>query len=181
MRLLIDMDGVIADFEGEFLRQWKLNHPQKEFIPLEDRRGFYVREQYPEKYTEFVQEIYHNPGFYQNLPPIPGAFDALKEIRNSLNNVFLCTSPMLPKYENCVLEKYHWVFDNLGDDWVNNIILTKDKTIVRGDVLIDDMPEVKGSMTPEWDHVIFDQPYNRNIKDRKRLTWSNWKEILEIV
>ena len=33
MRILIDMDGVIADFEGEFLRRWKETHPDKEFIP----------------------------------------------------------------------------------------------------------------------------------------------------
>ncbi|MBK8981114.1 MAG: 5'-3'-deoxyribonucleotidase [Ignavibacteria bacterium] len=180
MRLLIDMDGVIADFEGDFLRRWKETHPEKTHIPLEERKGFYVREQYPDEFSDFVQEIYHSPGFYQNLPPMPGAIEALKEIKNSLNHVFLCTSPMLPKYENCVLEKFHWVYEHLGTDWVNNIILTRDKTVVKGDVLIDDKPDIKGSCIPEWEHVIYDQPYNRNITGSRRLTWDNWKEVLNI-
>ena len=42
MRILIDMDGVIADFEGDFLRLWKEQHPEKKFIPLEERKGFYI-------------------------------------------------------------------------------------------------------------------------------------------
>lgn len=180
MKLLIDMDGVIADFEGDFLRRWKSEHPDKEHVPLEDRKGFYVSEQYPGEHRDHVQDIYHSPGFYQNLPPIPGALEALREIKNSLNNVFLCTSPMLPKYENCVLEKFHWVYEHLGTDWVNNIVLTRDKTIVKGDVLIDDKPDIKGSAEPEWEHIIYDQPYNRNIKDKRRLTWQNWKEVLNI-
>ncbi|MBL8008276.1 MAG: 5'-3'-deoxyribonucleotidase [Ignavibacteria bacterium] len=180
MRLLIDMDGVIADFEGEFLRRWRNLYPGKKYVPLEERRGFWLREQYPEEYQDLVQEIYHSPGFYQNLPPVSGAIEAVKEISESLNNVFLCTSPMIPKYENCVLEKYHWVYENLGGDWINKIIVTKDKTVVRGDVLIDDMPEITGSMKPEWEHILYDQPYNRNIKNRKRLTWNNWKQILNL-
>lgn len=179
MRILIDMDGVVADFEGDFLRRWKELHPEKKFIPLEERKGFYISDQYPEEYTEDVQKIYHSPGFYQNLKPVDGALNALKEIRKNYEYVFLCSSPMLPKYENCVLEKYHWVFDNLGIDWINNIILTKDKTIVKGDILIDDIPEPKGIEKPEWEHIIFDQPYNRYITNKRRITWDNWRSILE--
>jgi len=174
------MDGVIADFEGDFLKRWKVLHPEKEFIPLEERKGFYVRDQYPEKYKDHVQEIYLSPGFYRNLPPLPGAIKALREIKNILNNVFLCTSPMLPKYENCVLEKFHWVYEHLGSEWVDNIILTRDKTIVKGDILIDDKPVIKGSVEPEWEHIIYDQPYNRNNTTNRRLTWFDWKDVLNL-
>ena len=86
---------------------------------------------------------------------------------------------MLPQYENCVLEKYHWVSEHLGPDWINNIILTRDKTIVRGDILIDDIPEPKGIEKPEWEHVLFDSPYNRHITGKRRMTWDNWRSILE--
>lgn len=178
MRILVDMDGVIADFEGDFLRRWRELYPERKYVPLEERRGFYLREQYPEEYINHVQEIYRGEGFYQNLPPMPGALEALKEIKEIFKNVFLCTSPMLPKYENCVLEKYHWVYKHLGEEWVYNMILTKDKTIIKGDVLIDDMPDIIGSEKPEWEHILYDQPYNRNVNDKRRLTWKNWKEVL---
>lgn len=125
MRILIDMDGVIADFESDFLRRWRELYPLKKFIPLEERVGFYIRDQYPEEYEPFIRDVYHSPGFYRNLPRIKGALDALKEIKQKYEYVFLCTSPMMPKYENCVREKYDWVFDKLGNDWINNIISHK--------------------------------------------------------
>ena len=41
-----------------------------------------------------------------------------------------------------------------------------DKTLVRGDVLIDDKPHVTGSNAPTWQHLLYDAPYNRDIERR---------------
>jgi hypothetical protein len=41
---------------------------------------------------------------------------------------------------------------------VNRVILTHDKTLVRGDVLIDDKPGITGNMIPAWKHLVFDSP-----------------------
>ncbi|XP_059763550.1 5'(3')-deoxyribonucleotidase, mitochondrial isoform X6 [Balaenoptera ricei] len=46
LRVLVDMDGVLADFEGGFLRKFRARFPDQPFIALEDRRGFWVSEQY---------------------------------------------------------------------------------------------------------------------------------------
>lgn len=59
------------------------------------------------------------------------------------------------------------------------LFLTNDKTIVKGDILIDDKPEPIGLEKPEWEHIIFDQPYNRYIKDKRRINCFNWKSIFE--
>lgn len=179
--ILIDMDGVIADFEGEFLKRWKATHPEKEAVEYEDRHGLWLIKQYPEEYHEFVHEIYHAPGFYGNLPPIEGAIETLREMETMTDyNFFICTAPMLPKFENCVLEKYEWVKRYLGDEWIKRMIMTKDKTMVQGDILIDDNPEITGSATPQWEHVVYDHPYNRHSNSTRRLTWGNWKEVLGI-
>jgi hypothetical protein len=30
--------------------------------------------------------------------------------------------------------------------------------------------------TPEWEHVVFDKTYTRQVTDKKRITaWMNWK------
>ena len=69
--------------------------------------------------------------------------------------------------------------DKLGNDWIRNIILTNDKTVVKADILIDDKPVITGVENPEWEHIIFDQPYNRQIKDKRRIDWGNWKSVIE--
>ena len=179
MRILIDMDGVISDFDGEFLKRWRERHPEKFFVPLENRIEFYVKDSYPEELKPLVTDILLEPGFFRNMMPVTGAKQALLEMEQLGNEVFICTSP-LTAYRNCVLEKYEWVENYLGADWVRRIILTKDKTLVKGDCLIDDKPEITGvESSPTWEHIVYDQLYNRHV-NKRRLTWENWKEVLVV-
>lgn len=46
LRVLVDMDGVLADFEGGFLKKYRARYPYDPYISLEDRRGFWVSAQY---------------------------------------------------------------------------------------------------------------------------------------
>lgn len=179
MRILIDMDGVIADFDGEFIKRWRERHPDKFYIPLEERTAFYVKDQYPEELKPLVAEILLEPGFFREMMPMNGAKDALLEMELMGHELFICTSP-LSTYKNCVLEKFEWVDQFLGPEWVKRIVLTKDKTIVKADVIIDDKPEITGvESTPSWEHILYDRPYNRNV-NRKRLAWHNWKDVLAL-
>lgn len=179
MRILIDMDGVLCDFDGEFLKRWRERHPEKFYVPFEQRTTFYVRDSYPEELRPLVTEILLESSFFREMTPMDGAKEALEEMKNMGLEVFICTSP-LTTYKNCVREKYEWVENHLGADWVNRIILTKDKTLIKGDFLIDDKPEIIGlESTPSWEHVIYDRPYNRAV-NKKRLVWANWKEVLDL-
>lgn len=46
LRILVDMDGVLADFEGGFLKKYRARYPSEPYITLDDRRGFWVSAQY---------------------------------------------------------------------------------------------------------------------------------------
>lgn len=180
MRILVDMDGVIADFDGEFLKRWKERYPDKPYVPFEERTTFYVRDSYPEELKPYVAEILLAPTFFRDMMPMDRAIEALFDMDKIGLEVFICTSP-LSTYKNCVLEKYEWVENFLGAKWVNRIILTKDKTLVKGDYLIDDKPHITGvEVAPSWEHIVYDRPYNKNV-NKKRLTWKNWKEVLGLL
>lgn len=176
MIILVDMDGVIANFELGVKEKFCLDHPDKPHIPLEERTTFHVKDQYPEDLQPLVEKIYLSTGFCFSLKPLPGSIESIKRI-STKHDLYICTSP-LSSYDPCILEKYQWVHQNLGKDWVKKIIATRDKTLVRADYLIDDNPEVKGIIQPAWEHLLYDQPYNRHVMGKKRVNWNTLEKIM---
>lgn len=176
--ILVDMDDVLADFEGKFLKEWKKKFPRHPHVPPEKRKTFHIEDDYPNGLEKEIRAIFSAPGFFENLNPIFGGKKALENMQKMGHNVFICTSP-ISKYENCVLEKYRWVEKNLGFEWTRKIIMTKDKTLVFGDILIDDKPEHTGAKKPFWTHVLFEKSYNQHVDSKLRINWNNWEKILE--
>jgi 5'-nucleotidase len=185
--LLIDMDGVICHWYENLYRIYRARYPDRMAIKPEDVTQFYVEELYPEEHRDDVVAIARERGFYADLRPVPGALEALKDIQENCTDFiepFICSSPEV-EYEDmaCHSEKAAWVEDVLGNWWTKKLILTKDKTLVRGHILIDDKPEITGALKPIWLHMLFDQPYNRldsklDIGDmRQRFTWSDWPAL----
>lgn len=187
VRVLVDMDGVLADFEAGLLRGFRRRFPGEPHVPLGERRGFFAREQYRALRPDLadkVASVYEDAGFFLNLDPIPGALEAMREM-NAMpdTEVFICTSPLL-KYDHCVGEKYRWVEKHLGPQFVERIILTRDKTLILGDLLIDDKDTIRGRETPTWEHVLFTCCHNQHLAlpstRRRLLSWSDsWREIID--
>jgi 5'-nucleotidase len=175
--ILVDQDDTLADFDGLFLDHWRTRYPSAPYVMPEQRRNFYLRDDYAEHVREQIPGIYCAPGFFRDMPPIPGGIEAVKQMLALGHDVRICTSP-LDQFEHCVLEKFQWVERHLGHEFTRRIILTYDKTLIRGDLLIDDRPDIQGALIPEWEHVIFDQAFNRSVTGKRRLNWSNWREVL---
>ncbi|XP_061031745.1 5'(3')-deoxyribonucleotidase, cytosolic type [Eubalaena glacialis] len=188
VRVLVDMDGVLADFEAGLLRGFRRSFPGEPHVPLQERRGFFACEQYRALRPDLadkVASVYEAPGFFLDLEPIPGALEAMREMNDMQDTeVFICTSPLM-KYDNCVHEKYRWVEKHLGPQFVERIILTRDKTVVLGDLLIDDKDTIQGQEeTPSWEHILFTCCHNQHLAlpppRRRLLSWrDNWKEIID--
>lgn len=177
MLILLDQDGVLADFDHAFLTVWRERYPDIAPVEQENRRSFHILKDYPRELRGRAEAIYTAPGFVRDLPPVPGALEAVKELLALGMDIRICTSP-LAQFENCVMEKYLWVEKHLGREATNRLILTRDKTLVHGDLLIDDKPEINGAIRPRWKHILFDAPYNRHVTDRPRMTWANWRSVL---
>ena len=167
------MDGVLTDFEKHLWKKFYEKHPEKNLSS--ETNEFKIEERFPE-IKEEIKATRYAKGFIENLPLEEGAIEGLKELSKK-HEIIICTSPST-SYKNSVLERYKWVEKNLGFEWTKKIILTKDKTLIKGDILIDDKPEISGICKPEWEHIIFDREYNKHIKDKKRINWKNYKEAL---
>lgn len=176
--ILVDMDGVLTDFVGGWITGWNILHPDN-LIPT-DRicDDFYVENAFRDivKTEEAANEVFHKEGFFFGLEPIPGAIEGIKQMAGC-NNVIvtLCTAPTTSKH--CWQEKADWVELYLGKEWLRHLIITKDKTMIHGDYLIDDKPDITGIYAPSWQQVIYDQPYNQHVLKLLRVNWTCWPDI----
>jgi 5'-nucleotidase len=175
--VLVDMDNTIVDYSSEMAKQLRLvyndngitadNWDSLPYSDLSARR----------------REIQSEDGFFLRLPPIEGAIAALKEMEStSKYDIFIVSSPTI-RGGTCHSDKCKWLLQHLGMSFARNLVLTKDKTLVHGDVLIDDKPIVSGVVTDmSWRLVTFAQPYNAGIDGRVYLSdWRDWQQVIESV
>lgn len=90
--------------------------------------------------------------FFENLEPIEGSVEAYKLLKTKFN-VFILSRPSVCNPLSFT-EKRLWVEKHLGFDECENLILSCDKTLLRGKYLIDDFPQL-GLLTPEWEQIRF--------------------------
>jgi 5'-nucleotidase len=179
MRILVDQDGVIAEWGPsgwnpglDAYGEAAANIPRHA-----DQRTFDLSHQRTPDELQIIAEVMNNMD-YGALRPVRGARTALRAMVRAGHDVRIVTSPW-PSNPRCASAKIDWMVRYFGRDWARRTILTMDKTLVRGDILIDDKPSVTGSMDPEWEHVLFDQPYNQDINDKRRIVrWNEWESIV---
>ena len=179
MRILVDQDGVLADIEAGFLKSWGEQYPNiKSFKPGVRKEFSFVR-QFDKAHSSKVNKIVRSKGFFRSLPPIDGAIEAVKEMEKLNLDPYIVTSaginlPFAPS------DKYEWVSYYFGREFLRRFVLTADKSVVNGDYLIDDKMSLYNEGKAPWQHVIFDQSYNREDTTKKRVSWDNWRQVLGI-
>ena len=171
--ILIDIDDVVADFEKSIMEKVKENNWE-----FEENIGMYVQIKDDKNYVKKFS-IIEEKNFFLELEPIKDSVKYIKEIISDKNfEVFFCSAPT-SFYKNFVLEKYLWIEKYFGFEMTKKIILTRDKTLIKADYLIDDNPEIEGFEKPEWEQIYFTQSYNKNCKGKRINEWRNWKNILK--
>jgi 5'-nucleotidase len=180
--VLVDQDGVLADFERGLLASFRARYPAGPAIELADRTVFRAREQYGPGWGPKISAIIGSAGFYRGLPVIPGGAAALTQMRQAGHDVFVCTTPDATS-PYCAGEKLDWVAEHLGPDWRRRTIITPDKTLIgdqlRPCVLVDDRPDLPGVASPPWTQILFDAPYNRAAPGPRLADWTRWREVIE--
>jgi 5'-nucleotidase len=180
--VLIDMDNTLAQFDLEFGKRWVAAYPAGSLGLIKNRKHFELEQNFPGDPTakDAAVKVMSEPGLFIAFEPADGCVAAVRGMVDAGLNVFFCTAPLPFQYEACVAEKYAWVRKHFGDEYLARIIVTRDKTVIKGSVLIDDKPKVTGACDrPEWTHLIYTQSYNAHITDKPRFTdWADWRSAL---
>lgn len=178
MRVLIDLDGVVADWDAEFDRLLDIHGDVAAGIPrTAERTSWNIKAGRTTEERRVIDAIFSESGFYARLQPIRGAVGAVRAMGRTGIDVRFCTTPWVPN-PTCASDKSNWVLKYFGPRLAARVIQTGDKTLVRGDFLVDDRPEVTGEDVPSWEHIVYTAPYNLHIDTKRRLTrWSEWREV----
>lgn len=180
--VLVDMDNTLVDWDAEFIHRFAVatNRPITEVDEMVRKRAkFEIEENFEASDRQKVLDVITSPGFYESLEPYPGAVEALKQLLEAGADVKLVTTPHPACAGSCAREKFLSVERHLGVEWLERLIITRDKTHVQGDILVDDKPKVSGCQPTRWTHVLFDQSYNRGVEGKPRMpSWSSWQTVL---
>lgn len=180
MRILVDADGVIANWGDE----WDRHAAERLHLGLKltkDQKDFNLRKGLDDAGARAVQEIMDRPDFYRVLKPMEGAQEALHRLAKE-HEVFIVTAPWISN-PTCASDKIEWVKQHIGPEWGERVVIAKDKSIVSGDILIDDRPDVLNAHRANWTQVFYTQPYNAHMKGPRIHSWvgDEWLEVIERV
>lgn len=173
LSILVDMDGVLCDWDQRFRAGTAhIAH----LLPADyyTRPSFDLFADLSDEVAAEVLAAMNEPGFYAELQPIDGAVEALHTMIDLGIHVAIVTSPWLTN-PTCAQDKVEWLNREAGAGWGERIVITKDKTLVRGSILIDDKPSVKGQLAPDWEHVFYTQRYNSHLPGRRLDLWAGWQ------
>lgn len=178
-RVLVDVDGVLADFVTSTLEELiEIGGPR---MAYEDIKTWDMFSCIPHAFHEGLLTAWRRPGFCAGLDLYPGVVEAIDSIRDVAEVVFV-TAPM-PDAPHWMWERNWWLKRHFGAT-ERDVVFAVSKHLVVGDVLVDDKTSNVVSWTkhhPQGLGVLWTQPYNRHDVGERLLHTDSWAEVESLV
>lgn len=169
-RICVDMDEVIADTLAEHLRRY--NQHFQEQITLKDLAGKGIWGGTPPDRQQQLRAFLDAEDFFEDLPLMPDAQDVLRELSKRLE-IFIATQAMA--VPNSLGPKYRWLQRHFAFIPPTHYVFCGDKSILRADFLIDDMPRNLTLFAGQG--LLFSAPHN--LEETGFVRVANWREAAD--
>jgi 5'(3')-deoxyribonucleotidase len=182
-RLLLDCDGVLADFTGGALRVvrdvTKRHYNEVDVTTWEVLDSIFTKHPDDLRKREECEKRFNQEGFVSDLNPLPGSIQAVREMLDAGVDLHIVTSA-LHSSPTWVYERTCWLKKWYGID-KKRVHYTHTKYIIDGDLLVDDKPEhikawIEHRPGPGF---LWSTGCNQYEKELDRL--NSWGELLERV
>ncbi len=167
-RLLVDMDGVMADIYQQAINFEFAESGRK--IRMEDVEG-------KDEIVAFPNAKRHvnERGFFRNAPVMKDAQEVLRALHD-VYEIYIVSAAM--EFPTSLEEKYEWLQEHFPFISWKNIILCGSKVPVTGDILIDDHYK---NLDPFVNRtLLFTQPHNTK-EDRGHERVNSWQEVAALL
>lgn len=171
-RILIDVDGVLADFTNPALQL--LEKLTGEAPPADTTTEWDLLRNYPKEIQEAFWAGCTTEGWCYSLPIYPGAKEGIHKLQQHLD-VYFVTSPMHGPH--WAYERTKWLMHHFGVK-SHNVVHTNAKYLCVGDYFVDD----KDSHVEIWQRshlgiaMLWDAPYNQSAAHPMRV--KSWDDVL---
>jgi 5'-nucleotidase len=164
-KLLVDMDGVLADVYSQFILFEEKESGVK--LSIEALAG-------KEEYEAFPNGRKHvnTQGFFRNAGLMKDCTEVLKRL-NDEYDLFIVSAAM--EFPNCLIEKREWLTEHFPFISWKQIVFCGSKTVVQGDIMIDD--HYKNLDYFKGQTILFTQPHNDGHPDKGHTRVRSWQDI----
>ena len=162
MRILVDMDDVIADATQRFLDWYERDYGIH--YTKEDLRGTKLHLIVPEEHRQVVRRYPHHEDFFKDLPVIKDSIEVVEQLYKRFE-VYIASAAMEFPYSLAPKNKWldeHFPFIN----WKRRIFCG-DKSVLKADVLIDDHDFNLSVFTGR--PIVFSAPHNLLYTEYERM------------
>jgi len=168
LRICVDMDEVLADTLTEHLRRY--NEHFGEDISVADLWGKGLWDVVSHDRQEQLRAFLDEGTFFEDLPLMPDAQRVMRDLAQRFE-VFIATAAM--SVPNSFGPKYRWLQQHFSFLPPSHYVFCGDKSILRADYLIDDMP--RNLLRFKGTGILYSAPHNQAAQGFTRV--ENWQAI----
>jgi 5'(3')-deoxyribonucleotidase len=186
LTILVDLDGICTDMVGTLIDTYNTEMAE----PGEEVNIADLTDDSMETWTPMGKDLWqfvNRDGWFEHLPPLAGAVEALERLHNAGHRVIICTSP--GRNPAAPSDKTRWVRRHMPFLPWGNMIITREKDVCHGDVFIDDSPGKLKKIREAWPSTVLMAiawPYNaEGPLDVRAEGWedteSAWRTMLQAI
>jgi len=169
-RICVDMDEVMADTLAEHLRRY--NQTFDEDLTAGDLAGKGLWEITPLERRQQLRAFLDAEDFFEDLALMPDSQAVLHQL-SSRFDIFIATQAMA--VPNSLGSKYRWLQRHFPFIPPANYVFCGDKSILRADFLIDDLP--KNILRFQGQGLLYSAPHNLDATGFLRV--DNWQQVAQ--
>ncbi len=167
MRLLIDMDDVIADTLNYTIACLESNNI---IIDRKELAGKELEDILTKEQVDFMHKMTDSVSYFKRIPIKPNCYAVLKELHKRYEiRVVSCAFA----FPNSMNAKLGWLKKHLDFISLNEIIFCGCKADIKGDIMIDDRTENLQKFSGR--KYLYTAPHNKGINRYKR--FNSWIDI----
>lgn len=168
-RILIDMDGVLADVYACFFNLHEKERGQK--LSIDDVAGKLEAEAFPDQ-RKWVTA----PGFFRSVPVMKGSIDGMLNLSREYEVIVVSLATEFPR---SLTDKQLWIHEHFPFIGWKQIVFCGNKNIIEADIMIDDHPKNLDHFKGET--IMFSQPHNLFLNPTRHHRVASWEDIEKLL